>query len=367
MPGTIDPSDRVSAILAGATPVTDQVTAVLTPILAAADDMRAALDREGLIFEVPTTPVSRTIAATDGAWVSSPLVVGDLVNALAVTAVNTPTEAGLGGLGIADGLDYSGFTPHSAGKDSLPKAMMMTFETVLSARTPADHSVLSIIDGTHTSAYATITEALAVADAASPLLAQAAALDLPAAFHALATHPDLVAMPKSSSATDLWDTLGRLGVTMPTQPLPDKALATILLTPGTGVYLHGKPRNLLPVAARGAGAQMAVACRDAMADTPALDDYQVLLAKPHGVDTVFRIEAPGDSGIFQAIDNATSIVRSECVPHITEPLVQHLADTFCKEQVTAATAWTSTIATRNLTDLDPCLAGALAAPYRTTN
>lgn len=362
----MDAAGRIDHVLAAAAAVPAQVEAALGEALGQAEAWRGLLGEAGMLFTVPTDAPDRAVSAVDGAWTSTPLVAGDLTVALAVRATATPTGSPLGGLGVQGGEDYVGFRPHSSTMDGFPKAMMMLLETALSAATPTDHSVLSIIDGTHTSAYQAIVVALAGVEEGHPLLGRARDLDLPGMLRVVATHPDVVAAPKSTSATDLWDTLERLGATSSVPPLPDKTLATILLAPGEGVFVHGRARRLPPPPREGPGGVVAAACWQAMAGTPVVDDYQVVLAKPHRAHSVFRIEAGADAGVFQAVGNATTVVRSECVPHLAEPLVQHLADTFCKEQVTAATSLAASALTQALADTTPTLAQALAAPYRTS-
>lgn len=327
---TFAPGDIVAQLVTETPSLADHVRSVVDPIRTDRARIREHFESQDAIDTLDQTLAYHPLGATDGSYLTGQAVAGDFLATLSVATSQDPT----GAVSIHGHRHWSDFRAHNPDNDALAKAVMMLHEQTLLADLPND--TIKIIDGSHVTPLIAICLGLASPQEATRehLIDLAMAEDLADVVTTIAQDDKVVACPKSDSSLDLWrDCSTALGLSG--HPLPDKALATLILEPGEVLSHNRTPpdswRHLAAVESRVTDrrAQL-ISGRLATAIAP-LRDGQVTVhhAKPVGGANVIRVEThPGQGFAEPAL--LASVTASVHTPFIQEPLVQHLADLFVK-------------------------------------
>lgn len=309
---------------------------LLVPVRKQRDDIRRFLEDQGLIQPVLTMaePIYG-VGATDGAFIVSPMMIGDHVSCLSVAVAET-TE---GSVGVVDHSAWSDFIPHSPDAEVLAKGVMMGGEISLIPSLGEDR--VKIIDGSYATPFIAVNMGLASADeTVRQKIISLGDQGLVEAAEHIAETSLVVACPKSDSSTAVWaQCAAHLSLTGST--LTDKAMASLVLNPGEMlVSSRSNPSWEFLYASQGRvrdpGAKtLADKLTDALRPLTA---HQVTahLVKPPGSTGVVRVETHPGLDMFEADEIIHAVCANTGAPFIQEPLCQYVADLSAKS--IAATA-----------------------------
>lgn len=328
------PPEMLRDVLESAPSLSALVRNVVQPIQAERQAIRELLLDGGHITPLPDEPPLYSVGAADGAYVASPLAIGDHLCTLAVAVKGGRAEADVD---ITGHRAWSDFQPHTAAGEDLAKAVMMTDELTLLAGFDSD--VVTVIDGSHITHLISIIYALGNTPepALTPLMERAETL-IEASDH-VAKAANVVACPKSDSSTALWAYCAS-HLSLRGHGLPDKVLASLVLNSGE-VLANEKPspawERLNYTQGRATGQPRALVDRlRQSASAMRSEGIRVFHAKPHGASLALRIETKATADEFDLADQIAALCNDCEPPHIQEPLVQYLADIFAKSVSTGA-------------------------------
>lgn len=362
-----DPGTVLSGILGSLPDLTTTIHALFDPIRERRDAIRAFFLERGQIVTLPTGVSAHQVGCTDGAYIVSPLAVGDHISTLAVAVA----QRDLGNsTGVVASRAWSDFQAHSGDAEVLAKATMMAHELELLTALPDDS--VKIIDGSYVTPLIAIS--LALSSAEDNVRAEAIRLASSPALLAAITHvsenPLVVACPKSDSAAGLWSECAE-ELDMGPRGLPDKALTTLILDEGevlvsdrptpSWAHLYSTAGRISDPAAVAAGQQLSEVIAPLRQER-----VKVHHAKPYGSRTSLRIETHAGLDDFQWPEVVQSICQTVYGPNIQEPFSQHIADRFAKQVSIGAHVQKQSLHYDLIEQGATELASYLTLPYRTT-
>lgn len=325
------PSEIMATLVSNTPSLADSVRSLVDPIRAEREAIRRYFVEGGHIETLDYDAASYPVGAADGAYLTSQTVVGDFLATLAVATAQTED----GSVEVhGTPRHWTDFRPHSPESDVLAKAVMMLHEQVLLSALPA--GMVKIIDGSHVTPLIAIFIALSSPDEAvrEQVIDFAQREGLADALGTIAGDDDVIACPKSDSSTDLWEECST-ALTLHGSPMPDKALATLVLEPGEVMKHTRNPpdswRHLHAVENRVTDSRAKILARKLTTAIHPLRQGEIAVhhAKPHGAFSVIRMEMhPGVE--FAEPDILASVCSSVHTPFIQEPMSQYLADIFAK-------------------------------------
>lgn len=340
----------------------------IAPLRAHRDRIRAALTDAGALHVFPDEPSYLSLSAVDGAYTLAPLFVGDQINTLAVSIRST---LGTGALSIEGHLGAAAFRPHSPGNELLAKCMMMCAELDLLAAPRGDEHLV-IVDGSHLTAVCAIFEALAApgTPAYEYVMDDDVAELAESALATLATSEEVIACPKSDSATALNEFVRGLGVVAPLA-LPDKVLASLVLEPGEVLDYpdSSPPWGRYDLLSHQITSRDAISVRDRLAAAllPLREvGVRVAHTKPRGGSTALRIETKASVNDFAALDYWQAVADDCAPPYTQEPVAQYLADHIAKGVSDLAQVQVDSARLDLAEGADPELLEFLIRTYRTS-
>lgn len=328
MSAGLDPSEMVAALVADAPSLVDAVREVIAPVQSERAAIRAYF--EDKIRPVDTTGDPIPIGAADGAWVMNQTIVGDYLTTFALSLL-----VGLDGTTtIHDQHHWPGFVSHSSDNEAMAKAIMMAHEQIALAQLP--DNALKIIDGSHVTPLVAMNLALAseTPHVRANVLEVATEGGLADALAQNVADDYVIACPKSDSSLDLWGMI-KSDLSLYGAPMPDKALASLILEPGEMLVDHRTPpqswRYLYATQGKATDPRAKIMTnRITEAFEPlARGRIGVYHIKPEGSASVIRAELHPDLD-FLSPDMLASLAASVAVPFVQEPLAQHLVDTLAK-------------------------------------
>lgn len=325
------PSEIMAALVENTTSLDDIVRSLVEPIRFEREAIRAYFEQKGAISRIEDGTPTHPVGASDGAYLTSQTVVGDMLATLAISLCR-----GLdGAVEVTGHRHWTDFRAHSPENEVLVKAVMMAHEQALLTTLP--NEAIKIIDGSHVTPLIALNIALASADDAvrEHVIDLCRTEGIADAIGAIAGDDQVIACPKSDSSLDLWSECND-HLVLHGSPLPDKALATLVLEPGEVLsskrtppaswkYLHATQGRVTDSRAR----LIADRINDAIRPLRGEEEIAVHHAKPEGGVSVIRMELHPDLD-FASPDMIASVCATVHTPFIQEPLAQYLADIFAK-------------------------------------
>lgn len=362
-----DPGTILSSLIADLPNLTTTIHDLFDPIRERRDAIRAFFTDRGQILDLPEDLGAYQVGCTDGAYIVSPLAVGDHISTLAV-AVAQRDEGN--STGVVASRSWSDFRTHNADAEVLAKATMMAHELELLTTLPQDG--IKIIDGSFVTPLIALNLALCSPEdavrASAITLASSPAL-LEAITH-VSENPLVVACPKSDSSKALWrECAEELGLS--SDGVPDKALTTLILNEGEVLVSdRATPswEHLYSAAGRISDSAAVIAGQGLSEVIHPLRQERVKVhhAKPRGAQTSLRIETHAGLDDFQWPEVVASICQTVYGDTIQEPFSQYIADRFAKQVAIGANVQKQNLHYDLIEQGATELAGYLMLSYRTT-
>lgn len=351
--------------LAQLPPMAEHLRACLAPLAEQRNILRSVLGDAGALRTLPSDGTYLSLAAVDGAYTLAPLFVGDQINILALA---TQSELHTGNVSIEGRRSINEFFPHAAGNEMFARTMMLAAELELLSST-SDDGVLTVIDGSHTTAITAIFEALSIDGPAQERICDDVMSDqIISSLEDMAERDTIIACPKSDSSTAVYNFAVAQGVHIPVC-FPDKVLASLVLDPGESMTLD----TLTPawgrydITSEHITSPKAQALRDRVHETVAglRTGIRVALVKPPGSSTAIRVETKASVDDFETVDHWQAVVDDCAPPYTQEPVAQYIADYFAKSVSEIAKAQLDTARLDLAESADDELLEFLIRSYRT--
>lgn len=330
--------------------------------------LREALGDLGALQPLPDEEGNYlSVAAVDGASAISQLFIGDQINVLAL-AIQSDLRSGA--VAIQGHRSINQFLPHSPGNNTYAKAAMFGAELEL-LTTVSGEDVVTVVDGSHSTAATAINEALTFegSPAYDYICDELISDQLIAAFDALAGREDIVACPKSDSSTEISEFIEAQGIHLPLR-FPDKVLASLVLEQGEVLTLSqcDAPWMQYDITADHVTSSQGRAIRDRIAQACAglRDGLRVAHVKPHGSATAIRIETKASINDFDTCDYWQAVAEDCEPPHTQEPVAQYIADHLAKNVTEVAKVQLDTARLDLAESADDGLLEFLIRTHRTT-
>lgn len=333
-PDIIGPSDVVAALLKDSPSLLERSRAMIEPIQAERDSIRAHFTDSGRLTSLADEPGGFTVGCTDGGFTTSSFVIGDHVATMSV-AVAQKDEGNA--VGVVAHRQWSDFRGHSPDTETLAKAIMMAHEIELIAMLPQDS--VKIIDGSFLTHLTAIYTGLASSEESvrEQVVKAVATEGFKTGLRAVVSDPFVVACPKSDSTLSLWDEAVQALSLPRSVGVPDKALATLILGPGEA--LTGTPESfswerLTLARAHVTDPRAKAVVEDLTLITTPLTragTITPIFVKAPASNLCTRIEVKDTLNTFDREDVVLSISDTVTAPFLQEPLAQFVADIFAKQ------------------------------------
>lgn len=330
--------------------------------------LREALGELGALQTLPDDEGNYlSIAAVDGASTITQLFIGDQINVLAL-AVRSDLRSGA--VAIRGHRSSSRFLPHSPGSDVYAKAAMFGAELELLTAV-AEEDVVTVVDGSHSTAPTAINEALVAegSPAYDHICDDLISDQVISSLDVLAGSEGVVACPKSDSSTEISQFIEAQGVHLPLR-FPDKVLASLVLEQGEVLDLREcrAPWMQYDITAHQVTSSRGRALSDriARACESLREGLRVAHIKPYGSATAIRIETKASINDFDTCDIWQAVAEDCEPPHTQEPVAQYIADHLAKNVTEVAKVQLDTARLDLAESADDALLEFLVRSHRTT-
>lgn len=328
---TLGIHEMLGEALDSATPLAQPLRRAIGPLADQRSMLREALGQAEAIKQLPDDSTYLSLAAVDGAYTVTPLFIGDQINVLAI-AVRSDLKTG--DVDIQGYRTENEFLPHSPINELHAKATMLTAELQL-LHSAVGEDVLTVVDGSHTTAATAIAEALIHEGslAHDRICDDVMSDQIISALEVLSGQESVVACPKSDSSTEISDFVEQQGVPVPMR-LPDKVLASLVLEPGEVLALGESqaPWGRYDVISQQIASHQgrAVRARIDQACAGLHEGLRVAHVKPVGSATAIRVETKASVNDFETLDYWQALAEDCAPPHTQEPVAQYIADHLAK-------------------------------------
>lgn len=315
-------------------PLAGSLRSAVAPLGRQRSYLRSTLGELGALRPLPDDGAYLSLTAVDGAYALAPLFIGDQINVL---ALSVSSDLGTGSVAIEGYRAVNEFFPHSPATETYAKAAMLSAELILAgeAASSGPATAVTVLDGSHSTAIASVLEALALEGSAAYeyICGDVMSDQIVSAVEAVAESEAVVACPKSDSSTDICDFAILHGVDLPMR-LPDKVLASLVLDGGEVLDLPEShaPWERCDLISQQITSSAGQELRDRLrkASAPIREDLRVAHVKPSGASTAVRVETKASLDDFATLDVWQAIADDCAPPHTQEPVAQYIADHLAK-------------------------------------
>lgn len=328
---TFDVDEVLGSAIDSARPLASWVRDAWAPLMEHRESLRQTMRDTGVLRQLPGESSYLSVGAVDGAYTVTPLLLGDQINAL---AVSIHSDFRTNALTIWDSQARSDFVAHSAGTEAYAKALMLSLEVSL-LEAGAEVDAVTLIDGSHATGVTAAMEALAAegTPAGEYICSDVISDQVISAVERMARDESIVACPKADSSSAVCEWLARSGVSMPVR-FPDKVVSSVLLDEGEVLALpdSSAPWEQFDLMSHHVRSDRAKAIRDRLvaACRPLKDGLRVAHVKPRGSSAAIRVESKASLNDFDSMDYWQAVADDCAAPHTQEPVAQYLADHLAK-------------------------------------